>query len=66
MMNLEQLQSEIEMLPEKDFMRLRRWFAEKDWARWDKQIESDVTAGKLNFLLDEASMAKAQGKLREL
>ncbi len=66
MMNVEQLKTEIETLPEKDFMRLRRWFAEKDWARWDKQIEFDVTAGKLDFLLDEASAAKAQGKLREL
>ena len=61
MMNVEQLQTEIETLPEKDFMRLRRWFAEKDWAHWDKQIESDVTAGKLDFLLGEASAAEAQG-----
>ena len=62
MMNVEQLQIEIETLPEKDFMRLWRWFAEKDWARWDKQIESDVTSGRLDFLLDEASAPKAQGK----
>lgn len=60
-MNLEQLQSEIETLPEKDFMCLRRWFAERDWARWDKQLESDVAAGRLDFLLDEASAGKAQG-----
>ena len=64
MMNVEQLQIEIETLPEKDFMRLRRWFAEKDWSRWDKQIESDVTAGKLDFLLGEASAAEAPEKRR--
>ena len=61
MMNVEQLQIEIETLPEKDFMRLRRWFAEKDWAHWDEQIESDVTAGKLDSLLGKASAAEAQG-----
>ena len=49
-----------------DFARLRRWFAEKDWERWDRQIESDSAAGKLDFLLDEVSSAKVQGTLRDL
>jgi hypothetical protein len=66
MMKVEQLQIEIEALPEKDFSRLRRWFAEKDWELWASQIESDVAAGKLDFLLEEASAAKVQGRLREL
>ena len=57
-MKAEQLQREIEALPEKDFLRLRRWFAEKDWERWDRQLESDVAAGKLDFLLDEASTSQ--------
>lgn len=66
MRNVKQLQTEIEALPEKDFLRLRQWFAEKDQERWDSQLESDEAAGKLDFLLDEASAAKTQGKLREL
>ena len=66
MMQIEQLQTEIEALPQREFARLRRWFAEKDWERWDQQIESDVAAGKLDFLLTEALTAKAQGKLRDL
>ena len=66
MTKVEQLQMEIEALPEEDFSRLRRWFVEKDWELWDSQIESDVAAGKLDFLLEEASTAKAQGKLQEL
>ena len=65
-MKIEQLKLEIEALPENDFLRLRRWFAEKDWERWDRQLESDVAAGKLGFLLGEASAAKVQGELREL
>jgi hypothetical protein len=66
MINLEQIQLEIETLPEKDFLRLRRWFADKDWARWDSQLEADVTAGTLDFLLEEALAAKTQGRLREI
>ena len=66
MLKIEQLQMEIEALSEQDFARLRSWFAEKDWEQWDKQLESDVAAGKLDFLLAEASTAKAQESLREI
>lgn len=66
MMKFEQLQTEIEALPEKDFLRLRRWFADKDWLRWDNQLEKDIAAGRLDFLLEEAASAKAQGTLRDL
>ena len=66
MMKLEQLQTEIEALPEKDFLRLRRWFADKDWLRWDNQLKKDIAAGRLNFLLEEAASAKVQGTPRDL
>jgi hypothetical protein len=65
-MRVEQLQTEIEALPESDFARLRQWFIDRDWERWDRQLESDVAAGKLDFLLDEAASAKTQSLLREL
>jgi hypothetical protein len=32
----------------------RRWFAEFDAAAWDRQLEADATAGKLDALLAEA------------
>lgn len=66
MMQVEQLQMEIESLPRKEFMRLWRWFMQKDWERWDQQLEADVAAGKLDFLLEEAMTAKKHGKLRDL
>lgn len=65
-MTVEQLQIEIDALPESDFARLRRWFIDRDWKRWDRQLEADVAAGKLDFLLDEAEATKAQSLLREL
>lgn len=66
MLQIEQIQTEIEALLEKDFIRLRNWFAQKDWERWDRQIEADVAAGKLDFLLQEALAAKVQGELRDI
>jgi hypothetical protein len=62
-MQIERLQREIEALSEEEFVQLRQWFAEKDWERWNRQIESDAAAGKLDFLRDEALAAKKQGKL---
>ena len=64
-MNVEQIEIEIDKLSEEDFWRLRRWFAEKYWIRWDIQLELDVTADKLSFLLNEASTAKTQGMISQ-
>jgi hypothetical protein len=66
MKQIEQIQSEIESLSQEDFVRLREWFAERDWQLWDNQLETDISEGKLDFLLEEAMQAKAQGKLQDL
>ncbi len=66
MLKLEQLLIEIESLPTEDLSRLRRWFSERDWERWDAQIELDSQSGKLDFLMDEALGEKRQGELRVL
>jgi hypothetical protein len=39
---------------------------ELDWEKWDREIEADSAAGKLDFLIEEAKAAKASGTLREL
>ena len=63
---IEAIQAEIEALSCEDFTRLREWMAERDWQRWDKQIERDASEGKLDFLRREAETAKEKGELREL
>jgi hypothetical protein len=35
-------------------LEFRRWFAQFDGEAWDKQIESDAAAGRLDRLADEA------------
>ncbi|MCX6640412.1 MAG: hypothetical protein NTW14_08035 [bacterium] len=66
MITLEDLKKVISELPEKEYKQFRRWFAERDWQRWDQQIAADSRAGKLDFLVEEAKAAKKQGKLRAL
>jgi hypothetical protein len=44
----------------------RRWFHEFDAVVWDRQLEEDVRAGKLDALADEALQAYKSGKCTEL
>jgi ribosome-associated protein YbcJ (S4-like RNA binding protein) len=66
MLNVNAIKKAIESLPEKDFIQLRQWFSEKDWTKWDGQIEADVAAGKLDFLVNEALDEKREQKLKDL
>ena len=66
MTNLQELEKTIDSLPEEDYRQFRRWFMEKDWERWDREIAEDSKAGKLDFLIKEAFEAKETKKLRNL
>jgi hypothetical protein len=66
MSKVEELKMEIERLREEEFTELVRWLSEKDWERWDKEIEADSAAGRLDFLVHEALDAKAKGSLKDL
>jgi hypothetical protein len=55
MSKVDELKTEIERLPEKEFTELVRWLSERDWERWDKEIEADSEAGKLDFLVREGA-----------
>lgn len=41
----------VRRLPERELARFRKWFAEYDAAEWDRQLESDVDAGRLDALV---------------
>ena len=66
MSKVEEIKQAIDTLPEKDYVLLRKWFSEKDWQKWDKQISSDSRAGKLDFLLKEVDEAQATNKLQDI
>ena len=66
MAKVDELKTEIERLPQEEFTELVRWLSEKDWERWDKEIEADSVAGTLDFLVREALEEKAKGTLKDL
>jgi hypothetical protein len=37
----------------------------REQRRWDQQLDADSSAGKLDFLFDEAESESAKGLLRE-
>ncbi len=66
MTKLEDLEIAVASLSAKEYGEFRRWCLERDWEEWDRQIEGDLRAGKLDFLVKEALEAKKQGKLQAL
>jgi hypothetical protein len=66
MSEIEQIERQIQSLDDQAFAQLREWFIEYDHARWDRQIEDDAKAGKLDSLADEAVAEHRAGKTRPL
>ncbi len=64
--NIKSIEQAIEALPPAELAEFRRWFAEFDAAAWDKQLEEDAAAGKLDQLAEEALADFQSGSRREL
>lgn len=63
---LEEIETAILQLPQNDFWQLSHWIAELNQDRWDKQLERDAAAGKLDALADEALNEHKLGRTRRL
>jgi len=66
MSKINAIRKAIETLSEDEYVQLRQWFSERDWKKWDQEIENDSKSGKLDFLIGEAFEQKRQGKLKDL
>ena len=66
MTRIEELELAVASLPQEEYIQFRHWFLQRDWESWDREIEADSAAGKLDFLLYEADEAKKQNQLRDL
>jgi hypothetical protein len=62
MSKIEAIEKEIQELSEEDLARFRQWFAEFDAELWDRQLERDVAAGKLDAFAKKALEEHSQGK----
>lgn len=62
---VEEIEAAIQGLPPEEYHRIVLWFRAREQARWDEQMDRDSSAGKLDFLFEEADNESAQGLLRE-
>lgn len=63
---LELLEHEITELTPHELMQFRKWFARFDAAVWDRQMDEDAAAGKLDALVDNALAIHQHGKTTPL
>jgi len=62
MSTVQEIEQAVRQLSEADKTAFRAWFAEYDAAEWDQQIEVDVAAGRLNWLVEEARRDLRDGR----
>jgi hypothetical protein len=57
MSTIKQIETAILTLALDELQRLRQWFSDVDYQRWDEQLERDVSDIKLEVLAEEAIAA---------
>jgi hypothetical protein len=64
--NIKSIEQAVRALPPDELAEFRRWFAEFDAAAWDRQIDADANAGKLEQFAAEALADYQSGSPRAL
>jgi hypothetical protein len=62
---VEEIEAAIEGLPPEEYRRIVQWFRVREQERWDEEMDRDFSAGKLDFLFEEAESESGKGLLRE-
>ena len=65
-MSVHEIEAAIQRLSPEDFAALAEWFDEQREIAWDRQIEADASAGRLDALVREAEDDIAAGRARPL
>lgn len=65
-MSVKEIEQAIQELPRSEFKELVAWMEEHHNQIWDKQIEDDLEAGRLDSLIAEAEAEYAAGLARPL
>ena len=60
--DVEKLERQVKDLSPEELAAFREWFLAYDWEVWDRQLEQDVAAGKLDALAEKALRDHAAGK----
>ena len=62
---VEQIEAAINDLAPEEYQKFVQWFRAREQARWDARMDKDSSAGKLDFLFEEAERESMQGRVRE-
>lgn len=66
MSSVREIVEAIRSLKPSELKVLRAWFAQFDAEAWDREMEADVTAGRLDHLADEALNDLRDGRCTDL
>jgi hypothetical protein len=66
MTTVKEIERAVLQISQEELATFREWFEEFNAQEWDKQIEADVQAGKLNKLIEKAREDYRTGNYREL
>ena len=59
-MSLSEIKNAVRDLSPKELAEPAAFISKQDNAAWDKQVEEDAAAGKLDFLFEEAERERAE------
>lgn len=62
MSTVEEAENALRRMSPEERAAFRAWYAEFDADEWDRQIEADVAAGRLDWLIDEARKDRQEGR----
>ena len=65
MSTIQQIEDAVRQLSCEDRAAFRAWFAAFDASEWDRQFDDDVTAGRLDWLAEEALKDLRAGRCTE-
>jgi hypothetical protein len=66
MRSVEEIEKVVANLSPEELAKFREWFASYDAELWDRQLEKDVSEGKLDRFATEALAEHRRGETRDL
>jgi hypothetical protein len=65
-MSVKELEKAVSVLSPEELQEFRIWFADFEMAQWDRQIEQDSNAGRLDHLINKAMEDHRAGRTTDL
>ena len=65
MSTVKELEEALQRLSPEERAAFRDWYAEFDAAEWDRQLEADAAAGRLDWLVAEARKDRREGRCND-